>query len=418
MLKSFNKMFIETLKLQPDMWLMVLLAVVVVAFAVPLVIGLVAGDFKRVTSLMKSVAAKPDSAVAFMKKMPAGIKKNYKRARTIQVGGVSPSDFLSQEDCVESLYRSSLISKVWLVTLAATLICAGIAFVVAPLSVMATRAMVESGKLAADKVDGAVLDNAPYLMPTIILIVGGLLTLVGGIVGRLAHSGGVKAYEAFIPALDGKKGGAAVPNANGAPVNQAAQGFNNFGGQPEQVVEPVAEPYVAQEPVYEAAEPVVEPMYGEPMAEPVIMTEPTESEEEIRRRAREEAIARARAEQEAMQAQAAAQAQAQAAAQAAAQAQAQAAAQAAAQAQAQAAAQAAAQAQAHAAPTGGSSADEVIARIDQISREGAPRETMREVATLLQKERAKPENKTPEQQKKLNDALSKLLKAMSAANRS
>ena len=66
---------------------------------------------------------------------------------------------------------------------------------------------------------------------------------------------------------------------------------------------------------------------------------------------------------------------------------------------------------------GPSSADEVIARIEQIDRDGAPRETMREVASLLQKERQKPENKTPEQQKKLNEALSKLLKAMSAASR-
>lgn len=82
------------------------------------------------------------------------------------------------------------------------------------------------------------------------------------------------------------------------------------------------------------------------------------------------------------------------------------------------AAQAQAQAQAQtAAPAGTSSADDVIARIEKIDREGAPRETMREVATLLQKERAKPENKTPEQQKKLNEALSKLLKAMSAASR-
>ena len=70
-----------------------------------------------------------------------------------------------------------------------------------------------------------------------------------------------------------------------------------------------------------------------------------------------------------------------------------------------------------AAQSGTSSADDVIARIEKIDREGAPRETMREVATLLQKERAKPENKTPEQQKKLNEALSKLLKAMSAASR-
>ena len=40
-----------------------------------------------------------------------------------------------------------------------------------------------------------------------------------------------------------------------------------------------------------------------------------------------------------------------------------------------------------------------------------------EIRDIIIKERAKPENKTPEQQKKLNEALSKLLKAMSAANK-
>lgn len=57
--------------------------------------------------------------------------------------------------------------------------------------------------------------------------------------------------------------------------------------------------------------------------------------------------------------------------------------------------------------------EDVVARIDRISREGAPVSVMREVALLLQQERAKPENKTPEQQRRLNEALSKLLKAMS-----
>ncbi len=472
MLKAFNKMFIETLKLNPDTWLYILLAVVAVAFAVSLVLGLLTGEFKRIKSLMKSVASKPDTAVAYMKQMPVGVKKNYKRARTIQVGGVSPSDFLSQEDCVESPYRCSLISKVWLVTFVATVISAAIAFVVAPLAVQAVQAMVVSGKLDASKVDDAVLMNAPYLMPTVVLIVGGLLTLIGGIIGRAAHSGAVKAYDAFLPALDGKQ---QQQRQAAMSTPQATQNFA-FDRQPEpQPVNANAAYAAAQSAeVYEAAEPVVEPVYQEepvseqpvnmggyepiveepaaspvvePVVEPVVMAEPQESEEEQRQRAREEAIARMRQEQE-MQAQAAAQAaaqaQAQAAAQAAAQAQAQAAAQAAAQAQAQAAAQAAAQAQAaaaaqaaaqaqaaaaaqaaaqaqaaqaQAAPTGSSSADDVIARIEQIDREGAPRETMREVATLLQKERVKPENKTPEQQKKLNEALSKLLKAMSAASR-
>ena len=84
-------------------------------------------------------------------------------------------------------------------------------------------------------------------------------------------------------------------------------------------------------------------------------------------------------------------------------------------AQREAAAQARATAQANA--TMSASAENVIEQIEQIDRNGAPLPVMKEVAMLLQKERAKPENKTPEQQKKLNEALSKLLKAMSAANK-
>ena len=62
-------------------------------------------------------------------------------------------------------------------------------------------------------------------------------------------------------------------------------------------------------------------------------------------------------------------------------------------------------------------AEDVIARIDKISTEGASLPAMKEVAMLLQKERNKPENKNPEQQKRLNEALSKLLRAMSAAQK-
>ena len=64
-----------------------------------------------------------------------------------------------------------------------------------------------------------------------------------------------------------------------------------------------------------------------------------------------------------------------------------------------------------------STADEIVARIDAIERDGATRDAMRDVAMQLQKERAKPENKTPERVKQLNDALSRLLKAMSGAKK-
>lgn len=59
----------------------------------------------------------------------------------------------------------------------------------------------------------------------------------------------------------------------------------------------------------------------------------------------------------------------------------------------------------------------VIAEIERIYQYGATRDRMREVASKLQNERAKPENKTPEIQKQLNEALQKLLKAMMMATK-
>ncbi|MCX4314328.1 MAG: hypothetical protein OSJ83_10825, partial [Clostridia bacterium] len=156
--------------------------------------------------------------------------------------------------------------------------------------------------------------------------------------------------------------------------------------------------YEETQPIFTEQQPVYDPKqdYFEPVQETPITTEPPrQSDEEIRRKEREERDAARKA---AAQAYAAEQSAARRAA-------------------AEQAVKARTESRQAAASTGSTTVDDVIARIEQIDREGAPRETMREVAALLQKERAKPENKNPEQQKKLNDALSKLLKAMSAASR-
>lgn len=60
--------------------------------------------------------------------------------------------------------------------------------------------------------------------------------------------------------------------------------------------------------------------------------------------------------------------------------------------------------------------EDIIVQIERITAAGASKQTMLEVAKLLQAERAKAENKTPEQQKRLNAALATLLKAISSAN--
>ena len=392
MIAVFEYLFTQTIKLAPDLWLYILLAVVAVSFVVALVVGLLCGEFRTVKVRMRGVVNSPDKVIAEMKLMPVSVKKQYKTAR---MANARPSDFLSQRDLVEAPYKASLISKIWLVTFVATIVCSLIAFFVMPLALVPL----------AESEDGlAGLTMSMYIAPMIILLVGGLLTLVGAIIGKCSYGGAVKLYAKFVPAVDGDVKPAVKGQAEPAQQQQAVY------AQPEQ--EPVqayaAEP---QENVEYAAEQVAEPyVQQEPYAEPVV--EPAADD---RAAAREEAMARMRAEQEAAQRAAAQEAQARAAQE---QQERAARMEAARAVQAQAQAQAAQHAQpAAAAQSGTSSADDVIARIEKIDREGAPRETMREVATLLQKERAKPENKTPEQQKKLNEALSKLLKAMSAASR-
>jgi chromatin segregation and condensation protein Rec8/ScpA/Scc1 (kleisin family) len=162
--------------------------------------------------------------------------------------------------------------------------------------------------------------------------------------------------------------------------------------EPEAVVMQTAEPIVQPEP-----EPAPQP---EVSAEPVITPAPQESEAETRAKARAEALARLRAEQAQREA-ARAQAQPEPAAK-----------------PAEPAPQPVPKTQQRPSAQGGSStAQDVLARIETISREGAPIATMKEVALQLQRERGKPENNSPELQQKFKEALSTLLKAMSTANK-
>lgn len=372
MLKAINKIFTEQLKLSPDIWAVICLAIVVVAFVVALLVGLLAGDFKKIKSLMGAVAKNPKTAVAQMKKMPASIKTLYKNAR---MGNIKPSTLVTEQVCVEQPYSHSLAGKIWLVTFVATVIAA----LLAPSAVALGALSATDAEVAANAVGGVLS------VPVLVLILGGLFTLLGGIIGRAAYSGAFKTYAKFAAAIDGDDGHAAPAFSEPQPATTTYT---------EPVVEAQATEYNA-EPVY--AEPqggYAEPQtgYAEPQgyaqpqnayAEPEPVT-PQESDAEIRRRAREEAMAQARAQQEAMARQ---------------------------QAQAQ---------QQQAAPTQNAAAtplDDIIEQIDRIDREGATRERMRELASQLQRERAKPENKSADKQKRITDAVNKLLKAMQSSTR-
>ncbi len=423
MVEALNKLFTVTLKLSPDVWLVIALVTVVAAFLVTLLAGLLGGEFKKVKGLMNNAVNKPSSVIAVMQKMPITVSKQYKRARIMNI---KPSDLVTEQECVLMPYKRSLISKVWIATFVATVVAAGIAFVAGPIAYAAAR---EGGS----DVNDAVLVNATYLMPLIVLIVGGLLTLVGAILSRCAYGGAVKTFAKFVAVIDGD----AADKAQAQPQQQQPVAQQNAGAyvfDNAEHAEPNAEYNEEPQTVFaEESEPVAEHTVteNEPVFEPVISpVVEQEDDEEIRRRAREEAIAAMREQQERAEAEARERAEAEAREKAEAEARERAEAEARERAEAEARAKAEAEARARAeaiaaqeaakqaqAAQGSSSADDVIARIEQIDREGAPRETMREVATLLQKERAKPENKTPEQQKRLNEALSKLLKAMSAASK-
>ncbi len=383
-------------KLPALVWMAVALAIVVVTFIVGLVAAL-GGDLGKFKKVAKKALVHPSFELfqATAREMPVRVRKQYKQARKT---GAKPSDVITVDACVYSPFGASMAAHFPGAVMAAGILSILLSFFVVPYA----------------KVSGAEeAVYALYLTPAIVTVVTMLLRLAAGLVSSAIRNGGVKVYEKYINALDGCMQGGGAAAAQEPPVQevqtdipfvrpdepvaeeipQTVQYSNTFGAERIQF-EPVEETPVSSD-------------FAESEAQTVTMEMPAESEADFKAKARAEAMAQARAQQEA------ARAKAQAEAQAAAAAKAQAESQAAAKAQAQAAAQAKAQPE----TVGTSSADEVIARIEKINREGASLSTMKEVALLLQKERAKPENKTPEQQRKLNEALASLLKAMSAANR-
>lgn len=353
MIGIFSKMFTEQLKLSPDLWLIALAAIVVVAFAVPVALGLVSGSFKTISSRMKAGGANGAKAYEQMKLMPAEIKQPYKTARMVNA---VPSTLVTRELCVDKPYRQSLLSKAWIVTFIATAVCAALAFVlieISPVSPIKEDAAPEEIAAAAKAAR-----IAPYVGTAVVLMLGGILTLVAGVIAHSAFGGAVKAYAKFAVALDG---------------GAQSQGYADARSDDEQ------SGYTEAQPVYGDYD---NRSVG---AEPVVQT----VEEDVRRRP----FDGGRVQNESPRP----------------------------------AAQAARTAEPpktvvspkpqSAQPQAGASSvsiDSIVAQIDKLSAEGATREKMREIAALIQKERSKPENKTPELQNKLNAALTKLLKAMSA----
>ena len=383
-------------KLNGMILLIAALGIVAVVFVLGVVFAL-GGDLGKFKKVAKKVIKEPTlhNCNATAKELPIRARKQYK---TVKQTGCKPDDAITPDACVYAPFKESAAAHMPGAVMAAGILAILFSFFAAPFVKESA-----AGNL-----------NIVYVLPAVVTAGVMIFRLAAGLVSSAILKSGMKAYNGYVGVL-GKvlSGGGAVAHETG---NDSAPAYEHSTGEPRAYDATFDAPEritveLAEEENEVKAEPVTETVAE---AETVVMAEPVEDEAAQKARARAEAMAAARAEQAAAQAAAAQAAQA-AAQKAAEQAAAQAAAHAtAAQAQPVHSNPAPAQAATSAAT---SSADEVIARIETIKREGAPITAMKEVALALQKERAKPENKTPEMQRKLNEALAALLKAMSSANK-
>lgn len=383
-------------KLNGMILLIAALGIVAVVFVLGVVFAL-GGDLGKFKKVAKKVIKEPtlNNCNATAKELPIRARKQYK---TVKQTGCKPDDAITPDACVYAPFKESAAAHMPGAVMAAGILAILFSFFAAPFVKESA-----AGNL-----------NIVYVLPAVVTAGVMIFRLAAGLVSSAILKSGMKAYNGYVGVL-GKvlSGGGAAAHEAG---NDSAPAYEHSTGEPRAYDATFDAPEritveLAEEENEVKAEPVTETVAE---AETVVMAEPVEDEAAQKARARAEAMAAARAEQAAAQAAAAQAAQA-AAQKAAEQAAAQAAAHAtAAQAQPVHSNPAPAQAATSAAT---SSADEVIARIETIKRDGAPITAMKEVALALQKERAKPENKTPEMQRKLNEALAALLKAMSSANK-
>lgn len=447
-------------KLSFDIWLYIAVGVIAVVFIIGLVLVLISGELVRfkggVNVFKKLSTSKTDkkaplnftneAAKASALAMPIKVKKLYKYAKSTHS---KPSDIIGVDSCVFVPYYQSFAAKFAKVMIFATIVMTAL--------IMCVSAVIY-GELTA----------IVFTASLVTIIIGAIFTVISAVVSSSILKGGLKAFNFYVEALDGlNKGGKEIVeetsieldegNDNGVNYsgNVTGDDDNSFSANTEQndfvietynpesvtdvdqkIEEKISASFnsgfnnensftenrefpIDDDFMNERTKITVELADEEEIPTTTINSEPVESEEEIRARARAEAMARAREEQAKAQQAREEQLKAQRDAQLKEDQERRAAETRARMAQA-------AQARSEQTTTAAaaqnvelpkSNVEDVIARIEKINKEGAPLATMKEVALLLQQERAKPENKTPEQQRKLNEALASLLKSMSAANR-
>jgi hypothetical protein len=420
-------------KVSPDIWLYICLGILAAGFIAVLLVTLLAGDvnkFKRAAKIVISSPSDQKAAIVAAKRMPSKVTKLYKR---VKATGEKPGDVIGVDSAINVPYYTSVAPKFTLIMLLTT--------------IFTVFLMLAGGYISTAKTTAGF--SAVYADLAVVAVAGLIFTVIAFVVSALFYKGAVKKYDAYISALDAlsKDGGfenVDLGEADAAVMKKPAQ----KGKKPDNaasVTEDAAEDIPVYTPAYEPQSEGKEQSYGgyqmqaegfdpkageaftisspnvvtnngpmantviieednpapaaqssrpgfgrpysgesapvfEPVAEPSVsaprMSVPLTTAQDLRARA--EAARAERMERE----------------------------------------KAANQAAAESKPMGVSgSADEVVKKIEKAASEGAPLSTMKEIALQLQQERAKPENKTPEMQKKLSEAQVMLIKAMSSALR-
>lgn len=113
------QMFVENLKFDGAACFVIGLLIVIIAFAAALVIGLFFDKNARMIQLCRTAIKNPTATKSVIRRMPHEISTAYNHAGSLLK---KPSEFVTRELMVEKPARTSAISKLWLVTMFATII--------------------------------------------------------------------------------------------------------------------------------------------------------------------------------------------------------------------------------------------------------------------------------------------------------
>ncbi|MCL2256295.1 MAG: hypothetical protein FWC11_05505 [Firmicutes bacterium] len=400
--------------LSGTIWVFIALGIVAVVFIIFLILGLLTGEQKKIKSAAKIFLRNPHEKTAFMsaKEMPIKVRKQFKSAK---MSGAKYSDVITYDACVTEPYQKSIISKIVVATILATVFSLVLIFA----ALLVVRPYPYDVSTAAGLL--------------VVLALGFVFIIIAAIIAVLSKKGLNKTYENYVETLDKLASGELVSSSNepvfessAEPIREETPDIHSFPpsgpmknqdtfNSPTSLdIELDSVGIMEDSPKSRFVEP--QPMFSQDSQpgqftpnEPVIIQQRTTTTHTAPPPVMPtNNIADERAAVDAEVRKAVAEAE-----------------------RARKAASAGTTTRTetttmtietvHNAPNnanqGKNSADDIIQRIDKISKEGAPLATMKEVAMLLQQERAKPENKSPEQQQKLNASLSTLLKAMSSAGK-